>query len=104
MDRSIVKGVYDTAVDRVSAFEKLAARAAESAPAAPGAAPAAPVPAGAPASPAGTAGPAIGEMFEAFGKSVARAAGSSIGREIVRGVLGSLFGGATPTTTRRRRR
>jgi DNA helicase HerA-like ATPase len=102
MDRSIVKGVYDPAVDRESAFEKLAARVPQAAPA--GAGTVAPPAAPAPASPAGGGGPAIGEMFEAFGKSVARAAGSSIGREIVRGMLGSIFGGAASTATRRRRR
>jgi len=32
-------------------------------------------------------------MIEAFGKSVIRAAGSSIGRQIIRGVMGSIFGG-----------
>ncbi len=32
-------------------------------------------------------------LLESFGKSVARAAGSAIGRQLIRGVLGSLFGG-----------
>ena len=32
-------------------------------------------------------------LVEAFGNSVIRAAGSSIGRQLIRGVLGSLFGG-----------
>jgi hypothetical protein len=39
-------------------------------------------------------------MAEALGKSAVRAIGSQLGREIMRGVLGSIFGG---TTTRRRR-
>ncbi|HME60838.1 MAG TPA: helicase HerA-like domain-containing protein, partial [Candidatus Binatia bacterium] len=41
-----------------------------------------------------------GEMAEALGKSAVRAIGSQLGREIMRGVLGSIFGG---TTTRKRR-
>jgi hypothetical protein len=39
-------------------------------------------------------------MLEALGKSAARAIGSQVGREIMRGVLGSIFGS---TTTKRRR-
>jgi hypothetical protein len=31
--------------------------------------------------------------MEAFGKSAVRAAGSAIGRQVIRGVLGGLFGG-----------
>jgi hypothetical protein len=41
-----------------------------------------------------------GGLFDAMGKSAARAIGSQVGREIIRGVLGSLFGGGT---TRKRR-
>jgi hypothetical protein len=33
-----------------------------------------------------------GGLLGAFGKSAARAIGSQVGREIMRGVLGSLFG------------
>ncbi len=36
-----------------------------------------------------------GEMAEALGKSAVRAIGSQLGREIMRGVLGSIFGGTT---------
>ena len=39
-------------------------------------------------------------LLDAFGKSAVRAIGSQVGREIMRGVLGSIFGS---TTTRRRR-
>jgi hypothetical protein len=42
----------------------------------------------------------VGALLDAFGKSAARAIGSQVGREIMRGVLGSIFGS---TTTRRRR-
>jgi uncharacterized protein len=41
-----------------------------------------------------------GDVLGAFATSAARAVGSSLGRQIIRGVLGSVFGG---TTTRRRR-
>jgi hypothetical protein len=33
-------------------------------------------------------------MVEAMAKSAMRAAGSQIGRQIIRGVLGSIFGGS----------
>ena len=42
----------------------------------------------------------VGALLDAFGKSAVRAIGSQVGREIMRGVLGSIFGS---TTTRRRR-
>lgn len=96
---SIVAGAYDTAIDRESAHEVLAARfggATAGGAAAPGA-----------AAPRGLLG-ALGEFLggttgprggrkegaiEAAGKSAMRAIGSHVGREIVRGVLGSLLGG-----------
>jgi DNA helicase HerA-like ATPase len=96
MDRSPVKGVYDKAVDRESAYEKLANRAAESA-------------GGTSATPAGGGGfmdslkGSLGglmtgsgrkdSLVEAMAKSAVRTVGSTVGREIVRGVLGSLLGG-----------
>lgn len=42
-----------------------------------------------------------GDVLGAFATSAARAVGSSLGRQIIRGVLGSMFGGGS--TTRRRR-
>lgn len=84
---SPLRGRYDAGVDRESAFERLQARAA-----------AAPPPETGPA-PAGRAGPAApprSEATEILGKmaqSAARAAGTQLGREIIRGVLGSIFGG-----------
>ena len=98
MERSPVKGVYDKPVDRESAYEKLANRAAVSA-------------GGPPPSPAGTSGGGIMDsikgslgglmtgsgrkdsLVEAMAKSAVRTMGSTVGREIVRGVLGSLLGG-----------
>lgn len=42
----------------------------------------------------------VGALLDAFGKSAVRAIGSQVGREIMRGVLGSIFGS---TATRRKR-
>jgi len=99
--RSPVGGKYDTPVNRESAAEILAKRAADKA-----------------ADPqtvtkqASTGGAAKGEagwtdaakeillgtnrrqgMIEAMAKSAVRAAGSRLGQQIVRGVLGGIFGG-----------
>jgi DNA helicase HerA-like ATPase len=96
MDRSPVKGAYDKTVDRESAYEKLASRAAVSA--------------GAPGTETGTGGGILDSLkgslgglmtgsgrkdslVEAMAKSAVRTVGSTVGREIVRGVLGSLLGG-----------
>jgi DNA helicase HerA-like ATPase len=84
--QSMIFGHYEKAVDRDSAYEMLKARAPQSE---------------GMAEPAGTSWQSgAGNLFDAFGKSAARAIGSQVGREIMRGVLGSLFG----TTTRRSRR
>ena len=96
MAQSPVKGAYDVPVDRDSAYEKLAARAAVSAGAAGAAAPAG----------GGTLMDSIkgslgglmtgsgrkDSLVEAMAKSAVRSMGSTVGREIVRGVLGSLLG------------
>ncbi len=81
--RSPFHGRYEQAVDRESAYEKLKARADQ-----------APATASAPASAkperprAATSRQSVGEaMF----KSAARAIGSSLGRRLVRGLLGSLL-------------
>ncbi|QNI38139.1 helicase HerA-like C-terminal domain-containing protein [Edaphobacter albus] len=108
---SVVAGVYDTPVDRESAYEKLkgkvATSTAASSPASGGAG-------------AGTvehgsgwlgslesAGTMLGGVFgsggsrrgdtvvQAMVKSAARTMGSTVGRQIVRGVLGSLLGGSS---------
>jgi uncharacterized protein len=97
LDRSPVAGKYDAAVDRDSAYERLAARTE-----------AAPPPAGrSSTSPpeqspwqqprreaprqSGRSGSNRQGVGEAFAKSAARAIGSQVGRQIVRGVLGALF-------------
>jgi DNA helicase HerA-like ATPase len=86
--QSTLYGHYEQVVDRESAYEMLKARAPQAQ-------------AGqAPASSGNAWQGQAGEMLEALGKSAARAIGSQVGREIMRGVLGSIFG----STTRRRRR
>jgi DNA helicase HerA-like ATPase len=102
--RSLVAGYYERAVDRVSAYETLkqraeqAALAAESARAAQTAQaaqnPGYPVATGG----RGTATPRVARSrttstVNAMMTSAARAIGSSVGRQIIRGVLGSIFGG-----------
>jgi DNA helicase HerA-like ATPase len=97
---SPVAGVYEKAVDRESAYEKLKGRAG-------GTAPAGGSETGGPAAGGGWMGSvkdSLGglmsgsgrkdSMVEAMAKSAARTIGSSVGREIVRGVLGSLLGGS----------
>jgi DNA helicase HerA-like ATPase len=117
---SLVAGVYEKAVDRESAYEKLKGRAA----AAPQSAPAgrtmddapvaAPGPSGTGAPAPTTAAPAPGggwlgevaggllrgsgrkdSVLETVAKSAARSIGSTVGREIIRGVLGSILGGGS---------
>lgn len=96
---SIVAGVYETAVDRESAYEKLKveseAHAAQQQQAA--AAAAAEKQAEADAKAERAAARAPDTIWESIGKSAVRSATSSIGRQIgsklVRGVLGSLLGG-----------
>jgi DNA helicase HerA-like ATPase len=88
---------YEQVVDRESAYEKLKGRAAQ----APSAAP----PATAPPGESGGWGWSLPrpsaettKVLVSVAQSAARAAGTQIGREVIRGVLGSIFGG-----TRRRR-
>jgi DNA helicase HerA-like ATPase len=114
---SLVAGVYEKVVDRESAYEKLKGRAA-SAPAAPmGTTASTPssTPAnttmqgGTPVSPPagfdwmgaakgvllGSTGPRGGQrdgLVQTMAKSAVRTVGTSLGREILRGVLGGIFG------------
>ncbi|HMD42348.1 MAG TPA: helicase HerA-like domain-containing protein [Candidatus Acidoferrum sp.] len=96
---SVVAGVYEKAVDRESAFEILKARAGQPLPtqSAAGTTP------GAPASPpwyenipgmshTTTGGRRSDSVVDVMAKSAARAMGSSVGRQIIRGVLGSILG------------
>ena len=110
MRLSLVDGVYEKAVDRESAYEKLSGRVASAA--APAGAPApmgAPPTAQQPAAPesggflgtirdifVGTTGPRGGVrdgLIQTAAKSAARTIGTQVGKEILRGVLGGLLGG-----------
>ncbi len=82
---SLLYGHYEKAVDRESAFEVLKARTE--------AATQAQQAAKEEAKEARGARSGGDSVIEAFGKSVVRAAGSAIGRQLIRGVMGSLFGG-----------
>jgi DNA helicase HerA-like ATPase len=103
MAKSAVAGVYDNVVDRESAYERLKGRA-EQAPA-PGSPQAQSQPwySNLPSLDSlglgGGAGRRGDSLATAMAKSAARTIGSSVGREIVRGVLGSLLSG---TSSRRR--
>lgn len=102
---SVVAGVYEKTEDRESAYEKLKGRAAEAAAA--GAAGSTGGAAGATTASGGamgglsdilfgSTGPRGGKregLVENFAKSAIRTIGSSVGREIARGVLGSILGG-----------
>ena len=90
MDKSLVKGVYEQAVDRVSAYEVLKQRAdfaaaAEAAEAAQRSDPEVKAQTKAPVSRGQS-------TMEAFAKSTMRSLGTQLGRALVRGLLGSLTG------------
>jgi hypothetical protein len=108
MENSIVRGQYEKAIDRESAYEKLKNRTlakagATEAPARSGQPPASNTETGG----SGLAGTLAGVLFGTTGprgghhdglldsaaKSAARAVGSNVGRAIIRGTLGSIFGG-----------
>ncbi len=106
MAGSLVAGVYEQAVDRESAYEKLKGRAA-SAPAAPAGSPGAtPTLPGTTASGGGVMGSLNDLLFGTTGprgakhdglaqtmaKSAVRTMGTTVGKEILRGVLGGIFG------------
>jgi uncharacterized protein len=118
LQSSLVAGVYEKAVDRESAYEKLKGRAAASADTArtmaeeaeaatrrgaPGSAPAS-APSGGGILGGlgdilfGSTGPRGGRregLAESAARSAMRSVGSAVGREIVRGVLGSILGGGS---------
>lgn len=82
---SPVRGAYDTAVDRASAYEALAERVPAASPPAPRAA----ARGRAGRDPGGTN---ASEVIGKFAQSAARGIGSQLGRQLVRGLLGSLGG------------
>ncbi len=109
MSQSLVAGVYEKAVDRESAYEKLRGRAEEAATEAevtalPTKASKGKAAAGAPAEEGsvlndilfGSTGPRGGKrdgLVQTMAKSAVRTMGTTVGREILRGVLGGIFGG-----------
>ncbi|QHE93624.1 DUF853 family protein [Pandoraea fibrosis] len=109
MATSLVAGVYENAVDRESAYEKLVGRTQTRQPDAPATGGGTTAPEGGAASGGGlldavkdSLGGLLGgaggsrrkdTAVEAMVKSTARTIGSQLGREIVRGVLGSILGG-----------
>jgi uncharacterized protein len=84
--RSLLFGHYEKLVDRESAYEMLKARAEKIV---------AQMPAAPPTEAAKPRGRQSDTLLEATAKSVLRAAGSQLGRQVIRGVLGSIFGGRT---------
>ncbi len=85
---SPLRGRYEAAVDRESAYELLGKRAM----AKEVAAPPAPAPRGGGRAERTTAD-AAGDMIGKMAQSAMRAAGTQIGRAVMRGILGSMFGG-----------
>lgn len=81
---SVLAGHYENAVDRESAYEILTGRAQAAAKEQDKAEP--PTPKSPPARRTDSA-------LEAFGKSAARAAGTSVGRSLMRGILDTILGG-----------
>jgi uncharacterized protein len=96
MQRSALLAKYEKTVDRESAYEKLKGHTQEKQPQAPPAQ--APEAAGNPISDIifGKTGPRGGRqsqgILEAMTKSAARSIGSELGRQVLRGVLGSILG------------
>jgi DNA helicase HerA-like ATPase len=109
IQNSVVAGVYEKVVDRESAYEKLKGRADTPAPPAPQA-----QSSPQPSTPASSGGgisswlpnlpslnmPSSGgrrndTIVDVMMKSAVRSIGSSVGRQLIRGVLGSLLGGSS---------
>lgn len=110
---SLVAGVYETPIDRESAYELLKGRA-QASPSQPGTLPSN-SPATSNAQPGQNAQPWYNglsslltqrstgrgdSLLTAMAKSAVRTAGSTVGRQLVRGLLGSLLGGGRSTRSR----
>lgn len=103
---SVIAGVYEAQVDRESAYERLKGKVVAS-PSSIGTQAAPPGSQGSSTGWLGSAGTVIGDVFgsgsghrgdtvmQAMVKSAARTMGSTVGRQLIRGVLGSLLGGST---------
>ena len=103
MQNSLVAGVYEKEVDRQSAYEKLQERAqtsiagAAQAPGGGGQAAQGGILGGLNDVLFGTTGPRGAKhdgLAQSMAKSAVRTMGTTVGRELIRGVLGSLFGGS----------
>ena len=111
---SLVAGVYEKAIDRESAYEKLKGRSAGSPGDAPSASQSGSRQSAPPDAPAaddggglmgglgdilfGSTGPRGGRqegLAQSMARSAVRTMGTTVGREIIRGVLGSLLGGGS---------
>ncbi len=111
---SVLYGHYEKMVDRESAYERLKQKTATGAPPTPSQMPQSGAPQSTPKSSgggvfgsilagagsilAGSTGPRGGHhegLAEAMAKSAARSIGSAAGRQLIRGVLGSLLGGSS---------
>ena len=103
IDSSVIFGVYEKVVDRDSAYERLKGKALQSpASGANQTEPQADKPwyenlpsISLPSSLGGGGGRRGDTVADAMMKSAARAIGSSVGRQIIRGVLGSILGGSS---------
>lgn len=82
IQKSVLYGHYEKAIDRESAYEKLKTRAEQRK-----------AEEGTTAKGGPVARSQAGDLLTAVAKSAAHAIGSQIGRQIIRGVLGSIFGG-----------
>ena len=107
--QSLVAGIYEKVVDRESAYEKLKGRTEDAAAQAPAATSAGKTTAGDDANDGGgllgglndvlfgSTGPRGGRrdgLAQTMAKSAVRTMGTTLGKEILRGVLGSIFGGS----------
>jgi len=104
---SVIAGVYETPVDRESAYERLKGKVASSSSQV-GASSPSTEPQGSSTGWLGSAGSVIGDVLgsgggsrrgdtvmQAMVKSAARSMGSTVGRQLIRGLLGSLLGGSS---------
>lgn len=98
MGQSPVRGLYDEAKDRESAYEMLQQQAARKAEAAAEAAEARRAPE--PRQPAPRASSRM-TMTEVFTSTLVRNVANQVGRELIRGVLGGLMGSSRPARRRR---
>lgn len=85
IESSVLFGHYEKAIDRESAYEKLKVRTEKTMSDSPTGSLPSPQPK--------SSGRQTDSVLEAMAKSAMRAAGSQLGRQVIRGVLGSIFGG-----------